>query len=752
MSTVGTCGLSRRRRDGGVFFLGVLTAALAVSAPAPADPAASDAPDDSALAEKYAAEVTIVRDKWGVPHIEGPTDASVVFGYGYAQAEDYLWQVEENILRSLGRSAEANGKKSLESDLLTHNFGVPRRAKAMYPKLPDADKRICEAFAAGINYYLRTHPDDKPRVLDRFEPWHVYANRGQVAIDWLFNKAKLDKKQQNKYALSTQLASNGWAIGPSRTKNGSAMLFINPHQPWFGPGSWYEGHLKSREGLNFSGASFYAMPFPMLGRNEHLGWGHTANKPDVADAYRLTFDDPMDPLKYRNGDGYKTAVVREEKILVKDGERMEEMVFAFRDTHLGPIVAQEDDTHFLAVKIARMGEPLAFRQALKMVKSKNFAEWRAALDDLELVMFNCIYADREGNIAYIYNGAIPRRDPSFDWSKPVDGGDPRTEWRGYHSIAELPQVVNPASGYVQNCNQTPYTTTDDGNPSPLDFPEYLADEQHIDTTRAQVSRYLLRQMKDATLDQWESAAFDRTMYWPLFALPEAKRDLEALRARNPELASKLDPYFQHLFDWDCKGGDDSTQATLCLAWYIELYGNNPLKPRRKLRPQYMADPQARLAGMVNAVNRLKLVHGDWKVPWGKAFRMQRLTGLSVQSDLSRFSAAYPSLPCPGMPEELGSVFNTTYFINPLNKTQYGIAGHSYVSCLEFKKDGIDARSIVTFGSSGDPNSRHYFDQAELFSKGKMKPSWFAWDEVLANAEETYRPGKRALAPAASGGE
>lgn len=689
---------------------------------------------------QMAASVTIRRDQWGVPHIEGPTDLSVIFGYGYCQAEDYFWQVEENVLRALGRTAETYGAKGLDSDLLTRNFNVPGVSKADYGKLAQRDRDIFDACAAGMNHFLATHPDTKPRLINHFEGWMLSAHRKQVGLDWMLNKAKVDKKEQQKYSKLIELASNGWAIAPARTKDGSAMLFINPHQPWFGPGSWYEGHLKSGEGLNFTGASFWATPLPTLGHNEHLGWGHTANQPDVADAYRLTFDDSSNPLNYKTPLGYRAAKERTEVIRVREGKNLVERKFVFRDTEFGPVVKKEDDTHFIAVRIARMEEPVGFSQTLDMVKATNFDQWRTALSRLQLTMFNCIYADRSGNIAYIYNGAIPRRDPALVWTQPVDAADPRAAWKGYHTLAELPQVVNPASGYVQNCNQSPYFTTDDENPVDLDFPEYMVDEKNVDTRRAMVSRMLLRKMRGVTLDDWCQAGFDTTMHWPLTVLPEYQRGLEDLRRRNPTLAAKVTPYFEHLFQWDCRGSLASTQATLCYSWYVELY-----EPKQfgRLKPKYMDSVDARYEAIIPAANRLKLFFGDWKVPWGDACRMQRLAEVAVEADLN-FSMKKPSLPSPGIPGSLGAVFNTTYLppLPPVRSQQFGLAGHSYVACIEFGKNAVVGRSILVFGESGDPASPHFFDQAQLYSKGKLKNAWFSDREVSANAKRTYHPGEK----------
>jgi len=706
-------------------------------------PGISTARGDAGEAEKLAKQVTIHRDEWHVPHIHGPTDKSVIFGYGYCQAEDYLWQVEENLLRAIGRAAEANGPISLESDLLTHNFNVPGLCKAKFDQIPDIDKMACTSFADGVNFYMKTHPEDKPRLLTTVEPWMVWAHRLQIGLDWMFNKAHVSKQRNVKFISSNQLASNGWAIAPTKTKNGSTMLFINPHQPWFGPGSWYEGHIKSDEGWNFSGASFFANPFPSLGHNENLGWGHTANAPDVADAYRLTFDDPSDKLKYKSNGSYRQATKRQEIIKVKTDKGVEERKYEFTDTHLGPIVDKEDDTHFIAVRIANLDKLGAFTQGYRMTKAKSWEEWRPALDELQLAMFNCIYADKDGNIAYIYNGAVPRRDPSFSWDKPVDGGDPKTEWQGYHSIAELPQCINPPTGYVQNCNQSPFTTTDDFNPIPQNFPDYMVEDKAAETRRAQMSRMLLRKMHHVTLDEWCAAGADVTVYWAMTVMPELKYEFALLEKEKPEAAEQLRPYVEHLTKWNFQAGIDSTEATLCYAWYLELHAAGEPGADTKMQAKYMQSPRARLEALKPAVQKLKLLFGDWKVPWGTVARMQRLENVRDRADFERFSKDKPSLPSPGMPGQMGTIFNTYYLPpSPAKRQLYGVAGHSYIACIEFGKEKVEARSIVTFGQSGKPDSPHFFDQAALYSARQYKPAWFQWDDVVAHTKAKYHPGEK----------
>ena len=689
-----------------------------------------------------AQSVTIHRDDWGVPHIYGTTDASIAFGMAYAQCEDYFWQLEDTYIQSLGRYAEIHGESGLNNDLLHRTFEIDRRSREDYANLKPPIKKICDAYVAGINYFLQKNPEVKPRLIERFEPWHVVAYDRFIMLSFVYGKSHAPRPnaERQERLEDAVIGSNQWAIAPEKTRDGHAMLFVNPHQPFYGPGQFYEAHVKNQEGINFSGACFFGSPFPSLGHNEYLGWAYTVNEPDIADVYRETFDLEGQPLMYRYADGYRKATQWQDSIEVKTDEGMETRQFTFLKTHHGPCVAVEDDQHRLAVKIAALFGGTRIEQGLRMIKAKNLEEWLEANRLQLLPMFNAAYADRKGNIFYLYNGTIPIREPGFDWRRPVDGSDPRTEWKGIHPLEDLPQVLNPPTGYVQNCNSTPFTTTDDGNPFEGDFPSYMVEEKHDDKRRAKISRKLLREAQQVTFEDWQRLALDTTLYWPLNELPKFRMAHQRLALDQPEFADRVRPYLEHLLAWDCRSTLDCTRTTLCVAWYGQMYGQP--RPSESLAPEFVNNPKRKFEALIAAAESLEKLHGDWRVPWGKVNRMQRVPragGLEAAAAL--FRDQLPSLPCAGVEGPLGVAFNVYYTPSaPLRKQRFGVAGNSYAAVYEFS-DRIKSKSLLQYGNSGDPNSPHYFDQAKLYSEEKFKDAYFYDDEVEAHTVKSYHPGE-----------
>ena len=692
--------------------------------------------------EETARAVTIYRDTWGVPHIYGPTDSSVAFGSAYAQAEDNLDLLEDSYLRALGRSAERYGETTVADDRLDRALEIPRLSLEEYRRAEPRIKGIYESFAAGLNYYVTKHPDRRPKLITRFEPWHPIALlRYKYFQQEFVEYAGLDPKTLSvTSARQTEQpkGSNAWAVSAVKSASGSPMLFINPHIPFFGPAQYYEGHIHSDEGWNFSGVTRCGFPFPYIGHNDMLGWTYTDNYPDHGDLYMETFDHPSDPIAYRYGNGYRQATAWEDTIQVRTEKGLEARTFTFRKTHHGPILSTFNGKP-VALKLAMLEEGGWFDQWYAMTRARSLAQFREALERNAIPYMNVTYADRDGNIWYVYNGSVPRRAKQFDWLAPVDGSNPETEWQGFHTLTEFPQVINPPGGYVQNCNSTPFTTTSSGNPNPSEFPTYMVGPE-IDDPRAKVSRQILKERATFTFEQWAAAATDTRVYEAPQHIPQLVKSWEQLRRRDAQRASTLAPLIDELRKWDGVSRIDSVAMTLFLLWFERAYIFNWYTEAPLERAEALDVFEAVKVG-------LERQWGTWRVPWGEINRLQRRNWSGDEP----FDDALPSLPVPGGPGFAGIVFSfypkyeefSPYLERkaggpPPNRRRYGENGNSYVAVVEFGPT-VRAKSIVYFGQSGDPSSPHWFDQAQLYAKGQFKPAWFSIEDVRANLERSYHP-------------
>ncbi|HWP43054.1 MAG TPA: penicillin acylase family protein, partial [Blastocatellia bacterium] len=534
--------------------------------------------------------------------------------------------------------------------------------------------------------------------------------------------------------LAALIGSNTWAISPKKSASGHAMLFINPHQPFFGPGQWIEGHIHSDTGWNMSGATFPGSPFPTIGHNGNLGWSHTVNAPDIIDAWEEKFDDPKNPLNYRYGSGHRTATEWTDTIKVKTDKGVQERTFKFRRTHHGPIMAVRDGKP-MAVRMARFDDSIgSIEQRYLMSKARNLKEFRAAMARTSVPMFNTMYADREGNIWYIYYGAVPKRDQKYNWARPVDGSDPGTEWQGYHMLDELPQALNPQSGWAQNCNATPFLSVasepGNGNPMKERFPSYMVAEG--DNGRSRISRRLLSEREKFSFEDWARSAFDTRCIDAETKIPPLVAEWEKLKSADAARAEKTAGAIGELKSWNRVATLDSVAMTLFATWAY-----NRTRPQEQAKVKNDQYPQ--VAILENVLSDLAEKWGSWKVAWGEINRIQRVHTSGL---LEPFSDDKPSLPVAGGPGEyVGMVFNFYAPDARGQKRRYGIAGHSFVAVVEFGPK-VQARSVLQFGQSHDPKSPHYFDQAELYSKQQFKPAWFTLEEIKANLKRAYHPGEK----------
>jgi acyl-homoserine lactone acylase PvdQ len=674
--------------------------------------------------EALARSVTIYRDSYGVPHIFAKADAGAVFGLTYAMAEDNFWQLETDYIGLIGRRAEVDGPAGLMADVLVRAWEVEKRSKEQYEHGSAELRSICDAFAAGINYYLAKHPEVHPRLLAHFEPWFALAEEHHGP--WGTGIAMAERRQafpELAAAPATGLrppdpneGSNMWAVSPARSRDGHALLLINPHVGFFGGGQRYEAHLHSGQGLDVSGFAMLGAPYIWSGHNRYLGWSHTNNYAQTADVYRETFDVPGDPLAYRYGSGHRRAEEWTETIRVKLDSGVEERKVTFRKTHHGPILGRRDGAA-LAVRAATVVEGGRLEESWAVDKARNLREFQAALARRAYTGSNTIYADVKGNIYYLHGDAVPRRSPKFDWTEPLDGSNPETEWQGLHKIDELPQVLNPESGWVQNCNSTPFLTSAEADSPRRDrYPLYMAPEP--DTPRSQRSRAILGGTEKFSFEEWARLGLDTKIGIAAARIAELSAALKQVDAAR---AAKLADLVAAIEQWDQVGRNDSIAATL-----------------------FVRTEEARRAGAgpVEALEKVKAdleaAWGTWRVPWGDVNRLQRV---HTSGRLEPFSDDKPSVPVPGAPTFTGTIFTFGTRGGPGLKRQYGTVGDTYISVVDFGKKP-EARSLLVFGQSADPASPHFFDQAKLYSTQQFKPAWFTLPEIRRHLERQYRPGER----------
>jgi acyl-homoserine lactone acylase PvdQ len=674
--------------------------------------------------QRRARAVTIYRDRYGVPHVHGRTDADAVFGMAYAYAEDRFPEMEPYFYRALGRAAEAEGEGGLPNDIMLRALEVERLSREEYRSADTTIRALADGFADGMNLFLAEHPDVTPRLLRRFEPWHVFAFYRALGLNP--DLVGLDPGSLPGLVRASgdeTIGSNMWAVSGAKSASGHPMLFLNPHTPM---APVYELHLMSDEGWSMTGMNAYSMTaVPVMGHNQHLGWALTVNYPDYADAWLETFDRADDSLAYRYGEGYRRATVWYDTVRVRTSSGVEARRIRLLKTHHGPILAVRDGKQ-LAVRFAGLERGGLLQQWYAMGKASNLAEFREALDIQGLVFHNVMYADTAGNTFYVFNGLIPRRDQKYDWTKPVDGSDPGTEWQGYHPLAEVPWILNPPAGWLQNTNSTPFlATAHPGNPNPAGFPKYVAPEP--DNWRARASRRLLARQAKFTFEEWARLAFDTYFLAADSVLPLLFHEWDLLGALAPGRADSARDLIDGLRAWDRRGAVGSEAA----AWFVLLVEG--LRERAQKRD---TASWGRVGALEDARAHLVRRFGSWRVSLGDLQRLQRRSERSAE----RFSDDRPSLPLPtGNGNWLGSIFTVGVESPDGLKRRYAVSGSAYVSVVEFGPQ-VRALSVVPYGQSGDPSSPHYFDQAPLFASGRFKPSWFTMDEIRANLEQSYRPG------------
>lgn len=715
-----------------VYFAGTLLVGMALAGAVGAQ--------ESARWSAEAKRVQIVRDDWGIAHVHGKTDADAVFGMVYAQCEDDFNRVEMNYLTSLGRVAEAEGEQAVWGDLRQRLFVDPEDLKREYAASPEWLRKLMGAWADGVNFYLAMHKDVHAKVLTHWEPWMALSfTEGSIGGDIervdlakleAFYKGHMAGKEVSLASAAREdgnmerepRGSNGVAIAPTNTTGGHALLLINPHTSFFFRS---ELQMQSDEGLDAYGAVTWGQFFVYQGFNERAGWMHTSSGVDAVDEFLETVKVGPSGATYKYGAVQRPVKAKTIRLSYKSAEGMKDVSFVTYSTEHGPVVRSEN-SKWVSIKL--MNIPVkALEQSYLRTKARSYAEYEKTMELQANSSNNTIFADADGDIAYWHGNYIPKRDSRFDYTKPVDGSDRATDWKGLMTVEEAPHLLNPKSGYVFNVNDSPWNGAGESSLRKADFPAYV--EQGIESARGVHAIRVLGGRKDFTLEGLIGAAYDSYLPWFARTLP---RLFEGAGAGNDQISV--------LRAWDRRWAAESVATSLAVYWGTDVLKTAGPAARKAGVPseEYVAgmEPKELLAALVRASAKLTADFGTWKTPWGEINRFQRVTGDIVQP----FSDAEPSLAVPFPSALWGSLASFGAKQYPGTKKWYGTSGNSFVAVVEFG-DKVRARAVTAGGESGHPGNKHFDDEAGRYAAGNLREVYFYPAQLVGHTERSYRPGE-----------
>ena len=694
--------------------------------------------------EHEAQNVTIIRDNWGIAHVYGKTDADAVFGMEYAQAEDDFNRVETNYINAMGRLAETEGRSAIYQDLRMKLFINPETLKKQYAESPAWLKTLMNAFADGLNYYLYKHPEVKPKVIKKFEPWMALSfSEGSIGGDiervnimhlaeFYGHELVVQAMPANPYAIPEPTGSNGMAIAPSNTVDHHALLLINPHTSFYFRS---ELQMVSEQGLDAYGAVTWGQFFIYQGFNPHVGWMHTSSGVDAVDEYLETVEKKGDRYYYKYGNKELPVIVKQITVPYITDHGMAERKFTSYYTEHGPVIGEQNGKW---VSIRLMQEPIkALIQSYTRTKATDFKSFLQTMELRADSSNNTIFADSDGDIAYYQANFIPKRDNSFDFTKPVDGSNPATDWHGLLTLDETPHLLNPKSGWIYNSNDAPWNAAGIGSLKQADFPAYV--EKGGESARGLHAVRVLGNKKDFTLDSLIGAAFDSYLPWFEKAMPALIRAWDQDADADP-LKAKLAEQIAVLRKWDYRWGVDSVPTSLAVFWGEDMMRRVGRDARTAGIPVYdyvgsKVPAEQLLQSLAAASDRLTANFGTWKTPWGDINRFQRLD----DDIFTHFDDSKPSIPVEFTSSTWGSLASFGARPYPNTKKWYGTSGNSFVAVVEFGKT-VRARAVTAGGESGNPASPHFDDEAGRYATGNLREVYFYRSQLQGHTERTYHPG------------
>ena len=655
----------------------------------------------------------IVRDRYGVPHIFGKTDLEVAFGFGYAQSEDHLIEMLLNYRAAAGRRSEILGQEHLEEDYKALLWRIHTVAGERYGSIPESVRAFIGAFVEGVNHYIEVHEPVLPSWVEPVSGADVVALGRWINLYFAESTGRPELKKKNIRSISeAPIGSNQWVVRPPRSATEGPVFAADLHLPWSSPLQVYEAHLVSREGLNVSGATFFGIPVIIVGHNDRIAWSLTVNEADIFDLYEEKLD-PANPKRYVYEREKHRMSSRRVKIKVRSGQGIIEAQRELLYTHHGPVYKVVGDWAYAARSSV---EDLVntIGQLYEMNRSKDLKEFKRAMARLELPMFNVMYGDVDGNIFYVFNSRSPIRLERFDWRSAVPGWTVETEWRGVVVFDQLPQITNPVSNFLQNCNTAPDFVTVDSGLEVGAYPSFLGWGSVNDRSR-RVFSWL---WSTATIGPDQVKEMLRDEY--LISAEELKGIV--LGAYNRSWQEIYDPdgrlalAVNLLRDWDNRASVESRGTLLFSAWKERFDRLIEGIPADQSRATVVLEKLA-LEALRTAVEYLTTTYGRLDPLWGEVQVIER---------------GNHHFPVGGSPPGMSSL-HAIWSKRGTDGLMRAYGGSAFTMLVSLDQP-VGAWSLVPHGSSEDPDSPHYSDQAELQESGTLKPAWFSETDILANLE------------------
>jgi acyl-homoserine-lactone acylase len=696
-------------------------------------------------ADPLSQKFTIYRDNYGVPHIVGETEEATFFGYGYAQAEDHLERMMLQYRDAQGRRAEIAGREAIGDGALNYvsyeyRWGgdyLQRLLRAKSDVIGNKDKmdpdvyKILAAFARGVNEYIRVHRATIPAWIDSVAPEDIEALERSNYLRFYSIHDALQKMDAKTYKFPN-FGSNQWAISPARSVDGRIIHVEHTHMPWANRFQNYEAHLITPGKLNVGGISWFGSPFFLDGFNDKITWSATWNRPNISDVYQEKTN-PQNNRQYLYDGKWRDIRVEQEtfRFLGKDG--METATLPLYYTHHGPIVRFDRRKNLAySVKLPNADGVNYSTNMYLLMKAQNLTEFKDVLKRQLMPRWNLLYSDSE-NIFWVHNAVVASRAAGFDWTKPVPGWVKETEWGPNLPFEDNPQILNPSTGFLQNCNNPPWLATKNSGLNPLSpAPYYLqvtpkANEgEEAANTRSEMIFQVMGQKDKFNLDDMKALAFDTYVLSADIIVPLLQRAY----VQEPSADVHVNRALELLRPWNHRSASDSVAYTYIYFWgtsYTNLYGDDKFGrftgySRRKININSSEEQAMARRAFEDGLNRMEKQFGKTEVPWGEMNIVER-GGIFPIGGTGLFDVLHPD---DGPMKEDGKIHDNDGW------------GHLMV-VVEGNPKQI--WSLLPYGESEDPTSPHYNDQAKLHSQKLTKRFWFSADEILAHTESVH--GSRA---------